>query len=162
MKTCKKCGASVNDGVRFCPSCGSSMEEVVVSKPVVSSGDTFNADEVANLKTDALIGLLFPFVPMITKKNLDSEYVKLNINQGCILWIMSIGVSIISFILGFIKTPRYVYGIYYGTYTAWWVGLISFILSIPVTVLGIMAIINCINGKNKKLPIVGDLITFIK
>lgn len=83
----------------------------------------------------AYIGILF-IVPLLAAPK--SKFGKFHANQGCVLFIGEVALSIVGMvpILGWL---------------VWFFG------SIAVLVLSIMGIINAANGKMVKLPVVGDI-----
>jgi len=111
-------------------------------------------------KTMAILSYILFFVPLLMGEHKKSPFVKFHVNQGTILWIVSIGYSIISSILrAVIKVQgRTIYGIVTYSYTPVWLSTILWLISIPLLVLCIMGIINAVNGKTQQLPVIGKYV----
>lgn len=154
MKTCNKCGTQVNDGVRFCPSCGNNMEagpqnNQNVNQTLQNLNNTndytsqFDRGDIEQNKVLAFfsyLGILF-IIPLIAAPN--SKYAKFHANQGLVLFIVEIAVSIVSGIISGI---------------IWAIGsLIGSLAGLIVFVLAIIGIINAVTGKAKELPIIGGI-----
>ena len=114
----------------------------------------FNTEDVQQNKAFgvlAYIGILV-LVPILAAK--DSQYARFHANQGLILFITEIIVSVcmgvLTAILGIIP--------FLGVIIS---GLISAILGIILFVFMILGIVNACSGEPKKLPIIGA-ITIIK
>ena len=95
----------------------------------------FDADDVQKNKTMAGLAYLLFFLPLITCP--ESQYAKFHANQSLLLWITGIAGSII---LGLIPIIGWI--------------LLPF-FSIVLLVLGIMGLVNGLNGNAKRLPIIG-------
>ena len=145
MAFCAKCGNQVDDGVKFCPSCGTSM----TGKPArtVSQTEELEADpnDAEQNKGMAVIAYLLFFVPLLTGDHNKSPFVKYHTNQGTILFIFAVGGAIVSSILTLILI-----GIL--------LGIVVSIVSLAFLVIGI---INVVNGRMKPLPLIGKY-TIIK
>ncbi len=95
-------------------------------------------------------------VPLLGAKQ--SKFAQYHAKQGVNLCIVWIGVCILDFLLGFIKTTRteYLYGIPYEySSTPWFISLITWLLSVAVAVLAVIGIVNVVKGRAKELPIIG-------
>ena len=150
MKFCGKCGARVEDSVKFCTSCGEAIAEVAekaaeqkdFSTKVAALNDTadttadFDVNDIAQNKVMGVLAYFGPLclVPILAAK--DSKFARFHANQGLVLFIVGIILSVLFVIplIGWILAP---------------------ILSLIVTVLAIIGIINAAGGKAKELPIIG-------
>lgn len=150
MKICKSCGNHLDDGAKFCPACGSKLENSSESSAAqtkfeefvddfTNTADTsaeYTAEDVANNKLMAILAylsLLF-LVPLLAAK--ESPFARYHTNQGVILFIIhTVGVLLT-------QIPE----------VGWIVGAI---ISVFTTVLTIIGILNAYNGKAKELPLVG-------
>ena len=177
MQFCKTCGTQMEDGIKFCPSCGKQVDEQSQSQNQSSNGGTFNnlknmatntKDETANIeKSDieankAMGGLAYFifFLPLVSCPN--SKYGRFHANQGLLLLILSIVGGIVNSIL-----RRILFGIFAPTYTSFLTGswgiaalltsIVSFIIYLPILILGIMGLINGFSGKAKELPFIGKI-----
>ncbi|MCI7571236.1 MAG: zinc-ribbon domain-containing protein [Clostridiales bacterium] len=166
MAFCGKCGARIEDGARFCPSCGaeipvfekstqrtSGSEQNDFASKVQNLNNTadtttaFDAQDIQNNKAMAILAYLsiLVLIPLFAAK--ESKFARFHTNQGLILAIaeiiFSIAYSIISSIL---------YAI------SWRLGFIATIISIcsiVFLILAIIGIVNAADGKAKELPIIG-------
>lgn len=106
----------------------------------------FDPADIEKNKTMAILsylGFLF-LVPLLAAK--DSPFAKFHANQGLVLFIFDIIVTVVSTILGILP------------FIGW---LISLLLYAVVLVFVILGIINAAGGKAKQLPIIGG-ITILK
>lgn len=105
----------------------------------------------ADVQENKVISILCYFgilllIPYLVKK--DSEYVKFHSNQGLILLIVNIALSIVSAVIGAILgLIPYIGGILSG--------LIGGVISLACFALMIIGIVNAVTGKMKELPIIG-------
>jgi uncharacterized membrane protein len=142
MAFCAKCGNQMGDGVKFCPSCGASVAGKS-AKPVKAETQTeeLQADpnDAEQNKGMAVLAYLLFFIPLLTGDYKKSPFVKYHTNQGLLLFIFSMGGSIISSILMVVLI---------GFVLIFLVGIASLIFF----VLGLM---NVLNGRMKPLPLIG-------
>lgn len=85
------------------------------------------------------IGILF-LIPMLVNQH--SPYTKFHVNQGMVLFIILLIVSIASSILDWIPIIGWLLS------SAMWVGF---------AVLAILGIVNSVQGRAKRLPIIGNI-----
>lgn len=112
--------------------------------------DDINKNKV--LSAVAYIPVLF-LIPLFVAGN--SRYAKFNANQGIILTVYSLISAIICWLIGFIiGWIPYVGGLIKG--------IISVVLGASVLALMIIGILNVVNGKAKKLPIIGELMSVVE
>lgn len=155
MSNCKKCGAEIQDGVQFCPSCGTATEK----KADETSGKSF-ADSVADLnntadttaefdtkdiednKVMALLSYIGPLflVPMLAAPN--SKFARYHTNQGLVLFLAELILGAASWVIGFIP------------FVGWIFGLVAGVASLAGLILGI---VNAANGRAKELPLIGHI-----
>lgn len=148
MAFCKNCGAQLEDGAKFCPSCGkSTIEETPKTEGsftdkvagLNNTPDTtaqYDAKDIEDNKVMALlayIGFLF-LVPLLAAK--ESKFAKFHTNQGIVLFIAELILSIVAII----------------PILGWIVSAVGGIILFVLTILGI---VNAIQGKAKELPIIG-------
>jgi uncharacterized membrane protein len=95
----------------------------------------FSADDVEKNKTMAGLAYLLFFLPLITCP--ESEYAKFHANQSLLLWITGIAGSII---LGLVPIIGWI--------------LLPF-FTIALVLLGVMGLVNGLNGNAKELPFIG-------
>ena len=145
MAFCTNCGNQVNDGVKFCPSCGARM----TGSPMKAASQTgeIQADpaDAEQNKGMAIIAYILFFIPLLTGDHRKSPFVMYHTNQGTVLFLFSVGGWIVSSILMFILI-----GI-----------LVGFVVGITSLVFLVIGIINVLNGRMKPLPLIGKY-TIIK
>lgn len=151
MITCKQCGTQVEGEVKYCTNCGAPLEITETSentsqidlsekfKQFNNTADTtaeFTAEDIEKNKVMALLAYIIFLIPLLAAK--DSKFARFHTNQGIILVIGAVIASIIAAIpiIGWIIAP---------------------ILSVIITVLAIIGIINAAGGKAKELPLVGKI-----
>ena len=96
------------------------------------------------------IGILFILGFFVEK---DNEDVKFHTNQGIILCIFDIAVSIVASILGVFDWIPFV---------GWVFSLIATLLWLLVAAMVILGIVHAAKGERTPLPVIGKLFTFIK
>lgn len=91
------------------------------------------------------LGLLF-LVPMLVNKN--SAYTKFHVNQGIILFIVSIILNVAAAIVGAILGLIPILGAIVA-------GFISLCVSVIILIFAILGIVASVQGEAKELPIIG-------
>lgn len=161
MAFCRKCGAELQDGARFCSACGtkvytadefnSSKTENIFS-PLGSETDStceFDALDISQNKLPAVlayIGLLI-LVPIFGAKN--SKFARFHANQGLVLLIASVAYSIIR-----MTVSRIFLSI---SYHLAFVGYILSLATLGFLALEIIGIVNAAQGRAKELPLIGKI-----
>ena len=95
----------------------------------------YDAEDIEENKTIAGLAYLIFFLPLIATP--DSKFAKFHANQGLILFILAVAGNIILGMIPFI---------------GW---LLIPIFTLFVLVLGIIGLMNGLNGKSKELPLIG-------
>lgn len=170
MAFCGKCGQQVNDGIKFCPACGTPMAAASPTQPTAqpqpaqqpqpAANDTFSqlnntADNTAQFdpkdieqhKGMSILAYFGPLVliPILAAKN--SPFARYHSNQGLLLCIASIIYGIAySILTGIILTISW--RLYFVVSI---IGLLGFVFAI----LAVIGIINAVNGRAKELPLIG-------
>ena len=85
-----------------------------------------------------------------------SRFARFHANQGLILLILEVVVSVVFFILGFIT------GLLGIGFISIFLGIIHWLLNIAILALSILGIVNAAQGKAKPLPLIGSVITLLK
>ncbi len=165
MTYCGKCGAQVQDDVKFCPSCGASIEIPVennaqqqapqndLSQKIQNLNNTadttaeFDAQDINTNKAMAILAYFGPLVliPIFAAK--DSKFARYHANQGLVLLLAAIVYGIVYNILSAIILAI--------SWRLYFVVSIIGLVSIVITVLAIIGIINAATGKAKELPLIG-------
>ena len=169
MAFCGNCGTKVEDGKKFCPECGTVMEakapqqqpqpqqqapqqaqpQVQYQQPVqaqsapnAKGGTDYTAQfapaDIEANKIMAVLAYILFLIPLLAAK--ESPYAKYHTNQGLLVCLAAIAVSIVGSIIPIL---------------GWFI--ILPIGSIIVAVLGIIGIINAWKGTAKDLPIIGKI-----
>lgn len=146
---CEKCGYKNTDKAKICASCGHVLEANV------NNNKTDNDDIQKNKAMAALCYLgIFILIPYFRVK--DSNYVNFHIKQG-------INLLIVDFVLGFISGLVEVLNsldefgsLDYAFFTIFLASILA-IMSMGVLVITFKGVLNAVNGKMEKLPIIGNL-----
>ena len=163
MAFCGKCGTKIEDGVKFCPGCGTSTAvstqntaqsdagtAPVYTAPVVP-GATGQSDskDAQDKKVMAILAYFGPLVliPILAAKG--SKFARYHSNQGLVLFIACVAYSIAYGILSSIILAIS-WRLYFITSILSFVGLIF-------TVLAVIGIINACKGEMKPLPVLGSI-----
>lgn len=161
MAFCGKCGAKINEGVKFCQGCGASTysEDNISTQNIQgntqnsnininSNTATYEVNDIEQNKVMAIlayIGILV-LVPLFAAK--ESKFAKYHTNQGLILFICEI-----VYIIAYTIVTQILLAI------SWRLSLflspILSLLGLVFFVLSIIGIINAAQGKEKPLPVIG-------
>ncbi len=165
MAFCGKCGTKVDEGVKYCPGCGSVMtvEPAAEQQPAAeqpnfaakmsslnNTADTtaeFDANDITQNKAMGILAYLGPlcFIPMFAAK--ESKFARFHANQGLVLLIACVGWAIASSILNAIILAI--------SWRLYFLTSIISLLSIVFLILALIGIVNAANGRAKELPIIG-------
>ncbi len=166
MKFCANCGKQMDDGVKFCPSCGTpaaepeKQTEPTVQDTITQKFEQFNntadntaeydQNDISSNKAMAILAYLswLVLIPLFAAK--DSKFARFHTNQGLVLAIAEIAYAIVVAILNAIF-------IFISFRLAAVMSTIFSIASLAFLVLAILGIVNAANGKAKELPIIGSI-----
>lgn len=177
MAFCGKCGNKVEEGIKFCPSCGEPMavstptpqpepqpqaqtdEEKLaqatavydnIAKKLGDAADHTAEFDKADIESNKAMGIL-AYLGILVLVPLfaakESKYARFHTNQGLVLCVAGIAYSVVYGILSSI-----ILAISWRLYSL--VSILGF-LSIVFLVLCVMGILNVVNGRAKELPIIG-------
>lgn len=168
MAFCGKCGTKVEDGVKFCPSCGAPMgaqeqpnqtaqqqtntqndftAKVTGLNNTADTTANYEQQDIQQSKTMAIlayIGILV-LIPIFAAK--ESKFARYHANQGLILCLAEIAYGIVYGILSSIILAI--------SWRLYFLVSIVGLVGIVFLVLAIIGIINAAGGKAKELPIIG-------
>jgi uncharacterized membrane protein len=161
MTFCGNCGTQVQDGIKFCPSCGKEVgtaPEQQAQSPYQQQIRQVPANDAEANKVMAILSYIIFFIPLLTGDHKKSPFVKHHANQGTVLFLFCLAWGIVNAILtailgAILINPATWYSGSWGVY-----GVITTILGliwIAPAVLGIIGIVNAATGKTKSLPIIG-------
>lgn len=167
MAFCTKCGTKTEDGVKFCPSCGGSIDEAPNQNAQTDFTAKFSqinntADETAqydanDIETNKMMCLFsylswLVLIPIFAVKN--SRFTRFHINQGIVLSIAETIWWVIQAIIGNILWSA-LWLNSFGIYVL--ITSLLNLVNVAFLVLAIIGIVNAVNGKAKELPIIGKI-----
>jgi uncharacterized membrane protein len=166
MAFCGNCGTQIQDGLKFCPSCGKETGAASQQARPQYQQPAYQAPEsdAGTNKVMAILSYIIFFIPLLAGAHKNSPFVRYHANQGTILFLFCLAWSIVSGILtailgAILISPATWYGGNWGAY-----GVITAILNlfwIVPTVLCVLGIVNAATGQTKPLPVIGKF-TIIK
>lgn len=159
MAFCGKCGTKFEDGTKFCPACGAPafsdrqqvpQQTTPTYTPPVVPGAPGQADikDAQDNKAMAVLAYIIFLIPLFAAK--ESKFARYHTNQGLVLFIASVALSIVYSILTTI-----LYAISWRLGLA--VGGILWLVFLLPTIMAVIGIINAVNGRMKPLPILGGI-----
>lgn len=177
MAFCTKCGTQVEEGAKFCPTCGVATDGANAGQTQQNTGTQgdfaskiqglnntadstadYDAADIEKNKGMAVLAYLswLVLIPIFAAK--DSKFVRFHVNQGLMLAITEIvWWAVQAVVLGILKG---IFVLAFG-YRLW--GVYSLIVTLLSLVnllflaMAIIGIINVVNGKAKELPIIGKI-----
>ena len=171
MAYCGKCGTKVDEGVKFCPSCGNPMEapapeqqaqtqqaqpagdqndfsaKIAALKNTADTTADFDKADIEQNKAMGILAYLGPlvFIPMFAAKG--SKFARFHANQGLTLFIACVAWSIVYSILNWIILAI--------SWRLYFISSIIGLCSLVFLVLAVLGIVNAANGRAKELPVIG-------
>ncbi len=123
------------------------QEEAPQQNAYVAPADEKN--DVEDNKLMAILSYLFPIVPLVvhfTKKDgPKSPFMTFHLNQGVILWIANIALSVLTSLLKHVDGIRLV------------IGVIGGLGSLAIFIFAIMGLVSAVKGEQKSLPLIGGI-----
>jgi len=144
MAFCRQCGTKFDDGVKFCPGCGTSSAQGAAPAAAAVSDDAHQNKVMAIL---AYFGPLV-LIPIFAAK--ESRFARFHSNQGVVLLLACIAYSIVYSVLSGILLA--ISGTLFLIFS-----ILGFVCSCGITVLAIIGIINAGKGEMKPLPVIGGI-----
>ena len=155
--TCKNCGSTITEKTKFCPNCGTPIEDSANKespknsesrnennqKVVTSEPKTTTSDDTKVIRILSYFGILFLIGMFCSQKN--DPNVRFHVGQGMILCICNVAISII---ISFISPMMF--------FMAGLGSLLRMAVGILILVLEIIGIINAAKNENKPLPVIGS------
>lgn len=168
MIYCTKCGAVVDENVKFCPECGAAVsgsqrerepwedEKKDLGAKLSELNDTpdttdeFAEDDINGNKLMAVLSYLglLVLVPLFAAR--ESKFARFHANQGLVLMICQILWNVITnIVVGAIVAVSPTLGAVVST--------VCNIVSLVPAVLMVIGIINAVKGRAKELPVIGKI-----
>ena len=163
MPFCKQCGMELKEGVRFCPGCGTPVEEPAQTTQqnsttkdnfaaVFNTADTTSQYDPADVEKNKAMGVLaylswLVLIPIFAAK--DSKFARFHANQGLVLLIASAIFGVVRWILSEI--------LFAISWRLYFVTIIISLLGLAFLALAIIGIVNAATGKAKELPVIGQI-----
>ena len=163
MPFCKQCGMELKEGVRFCPGCGTPVEEPAQTTQqnsttkdnfaaVFNTADTTSQYDPADVEKKKAMGVLaylswLVLIPIFAAK--DSKFARFHANQGLVLLIASAIFGVVRWVLSEI--------LFAISWRLYFVTVIISLLGLVFLALAIIGIVNAATGKAKELPVIGQI-----
>ncbi len=164
MPFCRQCGMELKEGVRFCPGCGTPVEEPAqtaqqnsTSKEnsfaaAFNTADTTAQYDPADVEKNKAMGVLaylswLVLIPIFAAK--DSRFARFHANQGLVLFIASAIFGVARWILSEILLAI--------SWRLYFVTIIISLFGLVFLALAIIGIVNAATGKAKELPVIGQI-----
>lgn len=155
MIYCAHCGNKLEEGVKFCPNCGSKITFQNGSARSEGEYDSKDISENKGISVLSYIGALV-FIPMFARKK--SAFARFHANQGLGLFIVNTAYGVLHGIIMAVLRAVFPYEFYVGRGPVY--GVFSTLFSlvwILFAALAILGIMNAVKGKAKPLPITGRI-----
>lgn len=154
----------LKEGVRFCPGCGTPVEEPAqtaqqnsTSKEnsfaaAFNTADTTAQYDPADVEKNKAMGVLaylswLVLIPIFAAK--DSKFARFHANQGLVLLIASAIFGVVKWVLSEILLAI--------SWSLYFVTVIISLLGLVFLALAIIGIVNAATGKAKELPVIGQI-----
>lgn len=164
MPFCRQCGMELKEGVRFCPGCGTPVEEPAqtaqqnsTSKEnsfaaAFNTADTTAQYDPADVEKNKAMGVLaylswLVLIPIFAAK--DSRFARFHANQGLVLFIASAIFGVARWILSEILLAI--------SWRLYFVTIIISLFGLVFLALAIIGIVNAATGKAIELPVIGQI-----
>lgn len=160
MPYCGKCGAQMEDGKKFCPSCGAAVNEETTQQSDFgaklqglndTTDDTaaFAADDITQNKAMGILAYFGPLVLIPIFAAPGSRFARYHSNQGLVLLLAEIAYSIVYGVLSSVILAI--------SWRLYFIVSIIGLVGLVFLVLAVIGIINAANGRAKALPVIGGI-----
>ncbi len=157
MAFCGTCKIDVQEGVKFCPNCGTAVDAGQAAADQVKTPVQDSVKDAEDNRAMSILAYILFFIPLLTGTYKTSPFVKYHTNQGTVLFLASLAFSIVLGILSAIITGIFTVAM------AWQAilvitgifGVIWMVYGLGVTALAVLGIINAVKGKMNPLPVIG-------
>ncbi len=145
MRKCEKCGRNVKNESRYCPFCGAGLK-ANGHRP----SSPFRNEDIQENKIMAVLAYFgfLVFIPLFAAKR--SRFARYHVKQGLILLAAELLFAVCYCVLSFVMLSIS-WHLYYIVKIA---GMVRYLFP----VLAVIGILNAINGKAKRLPVIGDIL----
>lgn len=155
MAVCNSCGAQVEDGVKFCPSCGQAVTGPAAgggaapNPASAPAGGGLNANAAENQNVMAALAyLLIPaIIFLVVEPYSKNRFIRFHSFQSLFYCLASIGIQIS---LGILSSILAFVGI------GFLIAMVMPIVSLALFVVWIILVIKAFQGEHYKLPLIGD------
>ena len=168
MKYCEYCGKEIPDDSKLCPYCGASVTGGTGAGGnrqaggeggqggILDTEDVTNTIDAVDINNNKLMGVLayislLVLIPIFCAK--DSKFARFHANQGLVLFAAEVVLSaarfIIANLIGWLPLV--------GGLALWAVNIVFGLAGIGTFILSIIGIINVVNGRAKRLPVIGGI-----
>jgi uncharacterized membrane protein len=127
------------------------------------SVDPNDARDAQDNKGLAIVAYILFFIPLLTGATKTSRFVKFHTNQGTILFLTSIGISIVFSVISSVVTGMMTASMNFSAALSvvGIFGILWMVIGLGIIVLAVLGIVNAATGKMAKLPVIGRF-TIIK
>ena len=140
MVTCPKCGAEVDEGVEFCPTCGEKLAKPVVDLEATDHTAEFDPKDISDNKVISMVVYLFGIVGVLVGllAGVNSKYASFHVREALKIEVLSGLVLIATCLLSWTLIVPVAAGVF----------------AIILFVVKIIAFIQVCKGQAKELPVV--------
>lgn len=166
---CKNCGKEIQDGAVVCLNCGAKVDPPAAEDPFKKAAEdafkapvddtvSYDPQDISANKGMAILSYfgILVLIPLFAAKN--SRFARFHANQGIVLAIAEIAVSILrAVVVGIIKAVLIGAGLFRLGFIA---SIIDFVFVLALIALGVLAIIGIVyaaQGKAKEIPVIGKI-----
>ena len=154
IMNCQNCGGQIPEGTTFCPTCGAQVQQAPVQPVQPQGGQQYNGQQapggvdtntekiIAIVSYLGIIALILHFAKA-AKTPFGQFHTKQGANLCIIQFIASIAVSVIRAVINSVGVP--------------FVGSFLGLVNTATWIIGLIGIICAAQGKQEKLPVIGNI-----